>query len=384
MLFRELIIIPQKFMKDFRLFDIYDFLTDDDFIRWVQEAKKEDNEFWNNWLAQHPDKHLVIEEARRILQILAPRKATVDDLEKETEVKKLLDTIGAQPVDQPEPPVVHISRNRKWWYAAAVFFIALAATVSYFGLTRNAAVGKFDYANITPSNQLVENVNSSGNPVRLVLPDESIVELGAGSRIAYANNFDSSQTRDVYLLGEATFTVVKNPAHPFRVFANEIVTKVLGTTFTVRSFHKDSIIQVTVRTGKVSVYSQENTSNAETGTPNQLGGIILTPNQELVYRKSNREFKKTLQQNPIVVTRDTVDIKTMLYDDAPLEKVFVELTKIYGVNIVYDNELLKKCTVTADLRSETFYRKLDLICKAIGADYEIIDGQVVIQSSGCE
>ncbi len=371
-------------MKEYRLFDIYDFLTDDDFIRWVQEARKEDNEFWNSWLGQHPDKHLTIVEARRILQTLGSRKVAVDDLEKEMEVKKLLGTISAQPADQPEAPVLAISRHKKWWYAAAVLFITLAATISYFVLTRNATVGKFDYANVTPSKQLIENVNTSGNPVKLVLPDESIVELGAGSRIAYANNFDSSQTRDVYLLGEAAFTVTKNPAHPFRVFANEIVTKVLGTSFTVRSFTKDSIIQVIVRTGKVSVYSQENTSDAESGSPNQLGGIILTFNQELVYKKSNREFKKTLQQNPVVITRDTVDQKIMLYDDAPLEKVFLQLSKIYGVNIVYDNDLLKNCTVTADLRSETFYRKLDLICKAIGADYEIIDGQVIIQSNGCD
>ncbi len=370
-------------MKDFRLFDIYDFLTDDDFIRWVQEPRKEDNEFWSSWLLQNPDKHLTIEEARRILQTLAPRKVTVDDLEKEIEVKKLLDTIGAQPVGRPEAPVLPISRHKKWWYAAAVLLIALAATISYLVLNRNATVGKFDYAYVTPSKQLVENVNSSANPVRLVLPDESIVELGAGSRIAYTNNFDSSQTRDVYLSGEATFTVTKNPAHPFRVFANEIVTKVLGTSFTVRSFTRDSIIQVIVRTGKVSVYSQENTSNAETGSPNQLGGIILTFNQELVYKKSNREFKKTLLQNPVVITRDTVDQKIMLYDDAPLEKVFAQLSKIYGVTIIYDDDLLNTCTVTADLRSEPFYRKLDLICKAIGADYEIIDGQVIIQSRGC-
>jgi len=306
-------------------------------------------------------------------------------LEKEMEVKKLLGTIGSQPADQPEKPVLAISPHKKWWYAAAaVLFITLAATISYFVLTRNATVGKFDYAYVTPSKQLIENVNTSGSPVKLVLPDESIVVLGEGSKIAYANNFDSSQTRDIYLSGEAKFTVTKNPAHPFRVFANEIVTKVLGTSFIVRSFNKDSIIQVIVRTGKVSVYSQENTSNAETGSPNQLGGIILTFNQELIYKKSNREFKKTLLQNPVVITRDTVDQKIMLYDDAPLEKVFVQLSKIYGVNIVYDNDLLKKCTVTADLRSETFYRKLDLICKAIGADYEIIDGQVIIQSNGCD
>jgi len=76
--------------------------------------------------------------------------------------------------------------------------------------------------------------------------------------------------------------------------------------------------------------------------------------------------------------------KNMLYDDTPVVQVFNQLSKIYGINIVYDDELLKKCTVTGDLRNEVFYKKLDLICKAIGANYEIIDGQVIIQSNGCE
>jgi hypothetical protein len=74
----------------------------------------------------------------------------------------------------------------------------------------------------------------------------------------------------------------------------------------------------------------------------------------------------------------------MLYEEAPLEKVFSQLGNDYGINIVYDVELLRKCTVTADLRNEPFFRKLDLICKAIGADYEIIDGQIVIVTKGCK
>jgi transmembrane sensor len=371
-------------MKDFRLFDIYDFLMDDDFIRWVREDKNEDNDFWNHWLAQHPDKHLTILEARRVLQTLGHRQAAVNDREREIEVQKLLDTIGGH-VGKTKTRVLPVSRYKNWWYAAAVLFIALAATVSGLIVSRdnNTTVGKFDYATVIPSKQLIENVNTSGKPVKLVLPDESTVELGAGSRIAYANNFDSSGTRDVYLLGEAFFRVIKNPSRPFRVLANEIVTKVLGTSFTVRSFDSDSIIRVTVRTGNVSVYSQANTRIAETTLPNQLGGIILTPNQELVYKKSNREFKKTLLQDPVAIT-PTVDEKIMVYDDTPLEKVFAQLSRAYGINIVYDDDLLKKCAVTADLRSEPFYRKLDLICKAIGASYEIIDGQVVIQSNGCQ
>jgi type II secretory pathway component GspD/PulD (secretin) len=74
----------------------------------------------------------------------------------------------------------------------------------------------------------------------------------------------------------------------------------------------------------------------------------------------------------------------MTYEDMPVEQVFSQLSKAYGVTIMYDSEVLRKCTVTADLKGETFYRKLDLICRAIGAGYEIIDGQVVIQSGGCQ
>ncbi len=375
-------------MKDYRLFDISDFVMDEDFIRWVNQRNKTDDDFWNNWLSQHPDKHIVVAEARRIVESIGTEERVIGEEERENEIRRLLSTIREQPYVSP---IMEFQSHRnaaivskKWWYAAAAVFVGAIGFAIYFLQRQNTKPGQFAYSVITPSKHLIESVNTSEKTISLKLPDESVVELGAGSRIAYANNFDSSQTRDVYLLGEALFTVMKNPAHPFRVFANEIVTKVLGTSFTVRSFNHDSTIQVTVRTGKVSVYSQENTNNAETASPNQLGGIILTPNQELVYKKSNREFKKTLLQNPVVIAPDAVDQKIMLYDDAALDKVFGQLSKIYGVNIVYDSDLLKKCTITADLRTETFYRKLDLICKAIGAEYEIIDGQVVIQSNGCE
>ncbi len=92
--------------------------------------------------------------------------------------------------------------------------------------------------------------------ISMVLPDGSSVELAAGSRISYPNDFGSGNSRDIYLSGEAFFKIARNSGQPFRVFANEIVTKVLGTSFSVRSYEKDTTISVTVRTGKVSVCSQ--------------------------------------------------------------------------------------------------------------------------------
>lgn len=370
-------------MKDFRLFDVSDFAMDDDFIRWVNEKDKIDNDFWDSWLSQNPDKHLAVAEARRIVESIGTEQRVINEKERQHEIERLMRTIRD---DQQEPvPKTRIATiSKKWWYAAATLLIAVASAGIYFLVKQNKESEKFAYTTITASRRLIENINTSQKAITLRLPDESTVELAANSRIAYANNFDSTDTRDVYLSGEAFFKVTKNPARPFRVFANEIVTKVLGTSFIVRSFEKDTIIKVTVRTGKVSVYSQVAADIKKTRSSNQPGEIILTPNQELVYQKSKQKFQKALLEDPEVMLPDAAYQKDMFYEDAPLEKVFTQLSKIYGISIIYDNELLKKCTVTADIRNESFYQKLELICKAIGARYEIIDGQVVIQANGCE
>src|SRR5689334_14659189 len=377
-------------MKDYRLFDISDFVLDDDFIRWVNEDSKADDEFWNNWLALNPDKYMIVAEARKILESIRTDELPITDEERENEIEKLLATINERTIsddiiqESPRASRGLLVSGRGWWYAAAVILIVATvfAVSSYIFRSHAKGTEQFAYRVVTPSKHLIESVNTSEKPIKLELPDKSIVELAPNSRIGYSNDFDNSSNRDVYLSGEAFFKVTKNPARPFRVFANEIVTKVLGTSFIVRSFEKDTVIQVTVKTGKVGVYSQLNDAK-NLRANSEVGGIIVTPNQQLVYTRSEQKFQKNLLQEPTEIAPKAIDQESMLYDEAPLEKVFSQLSKNYGINIVYDVELIKKCTVTADLRNEPFFRKMELICKAIGASYEIIDGQVVIVTKGC-
>jgi ferric-dicitrate binding protein FerR (iron transport regulator) len=369
-------------MKDFRLFDITDFVLDEDFIRWVHEKREEDEIFWNNWLRQHPGKHLVIAEARRILESLKTAESPVPDHVVTYEVDRLLQTIR----DQHEQPRLSSRPRRLRWYAAAagITMILTVAGVKYFSPQgKTDSTSKYSYASLTAHRRLIENVNTSGTPIHLALPDGSSVELAPQSRISYANNFDSAGSRDVYLSGEAFFNVARIPNRPFRVFANNIVTKVLGTSFIVRSFEADTVIQVTVRTGKVSVshYNRNagKAGNDAAGNPDEM---ILAPNQRLVYEKTAQKFQKVLLENPVMTLSAEAD-RNMVYDEATLDEVFEAIAKAYDITIVYDTELLQHCTVTADLRHEPFYRKLDLVCRAIGATYEVIDGQVVIQAGGC-
>ena len=375
-------------MKDYSLFDIADFVMDEDFIRWVNLRGQADNAQWENWLKRNPHKHLIVAEARRILESIGSEQAVVPDIIVDQEIGKLLQAINVETVEPaieaaPSTPVRRI--NFRWkYYAAAIFILALLGTAGWIFSPKVKQPMKFAYADITSSRQLIENINTSKNTISVSLPDGSVINLASNSRISYESNFDSLATRDVYLSGQAFFNVKKNPDHPFRVFANEIVAKVLGTSFTVRSFEKDTVIRVTVSTGKVSVYSMGQTTTVqETAKPNKLGGMILTPNQQLVYEKSSKEFQKVLLENPVMIAPVSVN-KSMTYDEAPSDKMFSDLEKDYGVSIVYDNELLKSCTVNAVWTDETFYEKLDLICRAIGARYEVIDAQVVIISNGCK
>jgi len=65
--------------------------------------------------------------------------------------------------------------------------------------------------------------------------------------------------------------------------------------------------------------------------------------------------------------------------------VLIALQKVYGINIVFDEELLAHCcSFTGTFTNESFFEKISLICKAIEATYEQTDGQIIITGHNCE
>jgi len=364
-------------MNNYRLYDTTDFVMDDDFIQWVYEGKND--VFWNNWIELNPGKQLAVAEARRILQSLQPAAATITENEIDEEVNKLLNSIS--PAEQT--PVYKINTGKKWWWAAAslVLLTGLAALTITL-LNRNSASEKFSYNSVTATRQLIEHVNTSDKSIRISMPDGSTAELAPASRLSYANDFKDSANRDVYLSGEAFFNVTKSPKQPFRVFTEEVVTKVLGTSFSVSSFQKDKTISVIVKTGKVNVYSQDAFADKAETKPANGESVLLTPNQQVVYVKEKKKFEKKLLERPVIIVPGIAD-NEMMFEEAPVVKILELLKKAYGISIVYDPELLRYCTLTADLTNESLYTKLDLICKAIDAGYEIVESAIFFHAKEC-
>ncbi|WP_276501122.1 FecR family protein [Terrimonas pollutisoli] len=363
-------------MKNYKLYTVSDFVLDEDFIQWVYTGRNDQS--WNAWLMQNPDKALTVAEAKQIVQSLKLTPASVSENELDEEVHKLLNNIHAgQAVVRP------IKSSKKWWWlAAAVVILAGLGIWSSSLINKKSAAEKFSYTEVIPRLQLIEQVNTSAKSIHILLPDSSTVELSPQSRLSYSNDFKDSANRDVYLLGEAFFSVTKDANKPFRVFANGIVTKVLGTSFTVRSFEKEQAIKVTVRTGKVRVYPQTEESEKTGGNAVYPDDILLTPNQEAIFEKEQKKFQKKILEKPVIIDPG-ISLHSMIYEETPVMKVLEEFKKAYGISIVYDEDSLRTCTITADLTDESLYSRLDLICKAIDANYEIINSEVFIRAKGC-
>ena len=276
-----------------------------------------------------------------------------------------------------------LSSNQFWQssgfrFAAAVSIAFLLGIMGWWVVQQGSEQTSMAAISDGSPTGLTERVNQTKQPQRQRLPDGSIVTLQPGSRVRYPARFRADK-REVYLMGIAFFDVVKNAKQPFFVYANELTTKVLGTSFWVRALPGDERVQVVVRTGRVSVFSRAVAETGQLKRSKQTDGLILTPNQQVVFNRQETTFSKSLVAEPLVLKP-----YNFTFRNAPVSEVLRAIGQTYGIVIIYDEALLSQCPLTATLAQETLYGKLDLICRAIGADYQIIDGQIVVSTTGCE
>lgn len=264
---------------------------------------------------------------------------------------------------------------RPLWYAVAAASV-LVAVLSVFYMIHSAPVKKDMATKETPTAGPARPIIAGQNARRkLVLPDGSAVTLEPSSTLRLSPVFNAS-AREVYLDGEGFFEVAPNRQKPFIVYANQVVTKVLGTSFIVKCSQKEKIVSVAVRTGKVFV------STAAHNKKPPRPGILLTPNQQVVYDQDKDKISRQIVKAPQPLV-PVEEMRRMQFEDAPLPKIFEAIEKIYGVDIVYDKSRFSSCTLTTSLNDGDLYNRLSIICSAIAAQYTFDENRIVISGRGC-
>lgn len=355
-------------MKKFEDYEVIDFIMDDSFVVWATGKFTRKDDYWSSWCMAYPHKTDVFNQAHEIVRYLKVKpqrnltSAEVSELiTKINEKNKLTETSDQRVIS------LHWYKQ-KWFKIAASLLLLITVAISANHLYHTRLAGN--------NSLFVNRFNETSTPILVRLPDKSSVILRSGSQLRYPKVFDAGK-REVYLTGEAFFEVTKNPKRPFYVHANELVTRVLGTSFTVIAFKGDKQFKVVVNTGKVAVY-RDNLPEAEA----KKEGVLVIPNQQAVfYRKEEKMVKNTLPA-PTMLSKE-VSQKIFNFSQTPFSKVISTLNEAYGINITY-NKNLANCLLTASLTDQQLYEKLDLICKAVEAKYDIVDGEITIDGKGCQ
>ncbi|MEO6685183.1 MAG: FecR family protein [Dyadobacter sp.] len=373
-------------MNDYKNYGTEDLVWDTFFRQWVLSPTRETDTTWKEWLSENPEMSEKINQARQVVLSLQVREPEISNQEIDEIVKE---TIGrSKPVfsdenSKPETRVIPFY-GKLWFKMAASFtFLVLIGLLAKSSFPSDNEVADIKKEIVTDYKyQLLEKTNTTSSPIAIVLKDGSEITLAPLSILRYPENF-SDKKREVYLTGEAFFEISKDPERPFFVYANELVTKVLGTSFRIKAYKTSKEITVEVKTGRVSVFAQSDPDIGKKASNRELEGIVLSPNQKIIYTRDQIRMVKTLVEQPEMIIAKA-KIPQFIFEDAPVTEVFDTIGKTYGIDILYDEELLKGCPLTAILDNQTLHEKLTIICKAIEANYEILDGQIVIRGGGCK
>lgn len=238
------------------------------------------------------------------------------------------------------------SSNKRVWLAAACFLLICSFLFLVF-------------SPFSPGNSLKSQVvTKKGSKTMVKLPDGSSVWVNSDSRLQYADNF-KGELREVWLDGEAFFDVKKDPAHPFIIHTDKIKIKVLGTSFNVKSYPEDQVIETSLIKGRIEVSFSDRPSE----------NIILRPNEKLTVRKDQSEPEQTgigientpkikldhllrlNEKSPLVETA-WMDNK-IAFSNCQMSDIAIMLERRFDIQIEFKNQHLKEYRYTGIFDDES-------------------------------
>jgi len=366
---------------DYKNYSTRDFAWDDDFRRWVLHSDMKQDAFWNAWLREHPEKQTAVAIAREVLLALKIHEPEITDREISRITQKVLKAVDSEKSDSRRPFLFRLDKLGKTikWTAAALVLFVLGISLWFFA-GNNRTGSAVNYADLVKHSpvKLTEKVNASQAPLAVKLEDGSEIVLEKDAKVSYAASFNDLGEREVYLSGEAVFKVAKSPSKPFIVYSNGLITRVLGTSFKIRSEEIEDKVTVEVLSGIVSVYSLIDKTTKGDLNSGKLNSLVLTRNQKASYSVKDNSLIASIVENPELAK----ELKNNYhFSDTAIDSIFRAIHEGYGIEIIYDKKAFSKRTLTADLNNADLYQKLNIICRAANARYEVIDGKIIIYNN---
>ncbi|WBL24324.1 FecR family protein [Zunongwangia sp. HGR-M22] len=225
------------------------------------------------------------------------------------------------------------SSYRKLYAFAALIIILVTSSVYIFSF-----LDESNYTNIKTA--------EAGERLRFTLPDSSEVILNSGSKLKYAENFENP--REVWLEGKGFFEVTKDKKRPFLVHTENMVIKVLGTSFEINTNNDQQT--VSLATGKVNVLFKH--SNDE---------VNLLPKEQLSWNRNTNEItKRNFNPEKTLAWKENI----LLLDNLSLKDALPKIKTFFGVQFIIQDKNLENQRITGafkDQNLEEFINSMEFI-----------------------
>lgn len=185
----------------------------------------------------------------------------------------------------------------------------------------------------------------------ITLPDGSRLILGPDTRARYTSA--GSGERVVDIDGHAYFTVDHVPGKPFIVRSRGLTTRVLGTSFTVRSYATDRTVQIAVAEGRVAVEAGHPSvvlSAGDVGNAISGGAVKITHDAKIA--------------DVLGWTRGHLTMK-----DVTLQEAAYEIERQYDIDIAIPDTAIAARRLTIAFTGQSLSDLLGAVADVIEVDY---------------
>lgn len=308
------------------------------------------------------------------------------EITSESEILKILDWIDQSPENQK-----YYSQLKNLWVAAGLeypepvaipafsypetknilfqnnFFRSLLKYAAIFILAFALGSVTIHLVDKKERNQLSTLYNTIevpyGKRSQITLYDGTKVWLNSGTKFKYPVVFNSN-SRDVFIEGEAYFNVAKDKDHPFIVNLGKLNIKVLGTRFNVCAYPDDNEFSATLDEGSVKAINTSIDMCLE-----------LKPGEQIILNRQTNGMKLYKVDTELYTSWKEGMLK---FENAPFDELIRKMERWYDVKINVEPNVNTKGHYTMTIKTESLREMLKVVSKTTAIKYEIIENKVSI------
>ena len=350
-------------------------LLDKYFNKQISESEKE---LLDNWIAESEEHAVLFEEIKEDLKVGLPFPGSFN--------KDTYQVWGELRQEYDIPRYVSMPLRKFYRLAAAIMIpLFLVGGLGGFFITKG-------YLKNLSDNTFTTIYSPGGQKTKVTLPDKSIVWLNAKTTLKYATAFNDKQ-RNVYIDGEAFFDVTHDSERPFIVKTSVFNIKVYGTTFNVKAYKNEGVIEATLVKGKITIQGLKvpGHENSE---------IIVHPNETFRYVKDLATYKKAdlpeaviknetkiRSEDPILVIEPKVEVAPIVawkdgklsFKNESFSTLAYKLEQWFDVKIDFEDTAVQEIKFTGQFEKENINQVLKYLQILTPFEYDMKVNEIHIR-----